>query len=149
SFQRYSQRNRGAAHIPNRALLWVGAIVIAAGASTACVSTGMYTQLQHEKDTLAAQNEALKKQVEDANSDGEKLAQENSALASEKAALEQNLNQLQSQQGNLNSKLKENEEESAKMKDTYDGLLKSLKKELKAGQIEVTQMRDGLRVNVS
>ena len=34
-------------------------------------------------------------------------------------------------------------------KATYDGLVKSLKKELKAGQIEVTQLRDGLRVNVS
>jgi len=147
--QRCSQRNRGAAHVPTLALLWAGAIAIAAGASTACVTTGQYYQLKQERDALAAQNETLKSEVEKANHAGETLEQEKSALASEKTALEENLTHLQSQQGTLNSKLRESEEESAKLQATYDGLVKSLKKELKAGQIEVTQLRDGLRVNVS
>lgn len=49
----------------------------------------------------------------------------------------------------LGSQLREREEEASKLKATYDGLVKSLQKELQAGQIEVTQLRDGLRLNVS
>jgi chemotaxis protein MotB len=40
-------------------------------------------------------------------------------------------------------------EEARKLQETFDGLVASLKKELKAGQIEVKQLRDGLRVNVA
>ena len=144
-----SRWNRGAAHVRGLVLLWASALAIAGGASTACVSTGRYYQVKQERDALAASNEALKSEVESAARTGATLAQERSALASEKTALEENLTQLQSQQGTLNGKLRESEEESAKLQATYDGLVKSLKKELKAGQIEVTQLRDGLRVNVS
>ena len=147
--QRCSQRNRGAAHVPTLALLWAGAIAIAAGASTACVSSARYYQVEKERDALAARNEALKSEVERTTHAGETLAQEKSALASEKTALEEKLAHQQTQESTLNTKLHESEEESAKLQATYDGLVKSLKKELKAGQIEVTQLRDGLRVNVS
>ncbi len=145
--RRRSRQIRGAVRV--RALALLAAGTIALGASTACVTSGQYYQLQKERDALTAQNEALKKQVEDSQRDSEALTQEKSALAGEKAALEQNLSELQNQQGSLDAQLKQRDEESAKMQSTYDGLLKSLKKELKAGQIEVTQMRDGLRVNVS
>ena len=147
--QRCSQRNRGTAHVPTLALLWAGAIAIAAGASSACVTSGQYYQLKQERDALATQNETLKSEVEKANRAGETLAQEKSALASERTALEEKLAHQQTQESTLNTKLRESEEESAKLQATYDGLVKSLKKELKAGQIEVTQLRDGLRVNVS
>jgi chemotaxis protein MotB len=153
---RCSRLNGAAAHFRARTLLWAGAIAIACGASTACVTTGQYYQLEKERDALAAQNETLKSQVDSATRDSESLAQEKnalaqekSALATEKAALEQNLASLQSQQGSLSTKLQESQEEAAKTQATYDGLIKSMKKELKAGQIEVTQLRDGLRVNVS
>jgi len=147
--QQCSQRNRGAAHVATLALLWAGAIAIAAGASTACVSSARYYQVEKERDALAARNEALKSEVERTTHAGETLAQEKSALASEKTALEEKLAHQQTQESTLNTKLHESEEESAKLQATYDGLVKSLKKELKAGQIEVTQLRDGLRVNVS
>src|SRR5262249_8057271 len=68
---------------------------------------------------------------------------------SEKAALDEKLAHQQTQESTLNEKLKDSEEDARKLQATYDGLLESLKKELKAGQIEVTQSRDGLRVNVS
>ena len=129
----------GAARVRVLALFAAGAIGIACVASTGCVSSGQYTQLEQERDALAARNEALKKENESAKSASDSLAQEKSALEA----------QLQTQGEELGSKLKESQEESQKMQETYDGLLKSLKKELKAGQIEVTQMRDGLRVNVS
>ena len=146
---RYSRRNRGAVQVRAQALLWVGAIVLAGVASNACVSTGQYSQLQRERDELAARNEALKGELENANRDSVMTAQEKNALALEKTALEEQLAHLRTQESTLNAKLSESDEETQKLQATYDGLIKSLQKELKAGQIEVTQLRDGLRVNVS
>jgi chemotaxis protein MotB len=131
------------------ALLWAGAMVLAGVVSNGCVTTGQYSQMQRERDELAARNEALKNELENANRDGVMTAQEKNALALEKTALEEQLTHLRAQESTLNAKLSESDEEAQKLKETYDGLIKSLQKELKAGQIEVTQLRDGLRVNVS
>ncbi len=126
--QRSSRRTHHTERVRALALLTAGAIVIAGGASTACVSTGQYYQLEQERDALAARN---------------------SALATEKTALESKVATLQTQGQELDSKLREREEEARKLQETYDGLRKSLEKEMKAGQIEVEQLRDGLRVNVA
>ena len=142
-------RSRPSAHVRTLTLIAAGVIVIAGGASAACVSTVRYKQVEQERDALAARNEALKSQAESAARNGETLAQEKSALESEKTALEAKLASQQTQGEELGSKLQEREEEAQRLQATYDGLVKSLKKELKAGQIEVTQLRDGLRVNVS
>ena len=147
--RRSSRRTHRSPYVRALALLATGAIIIVGGASTACVSTLRYNQVEQERDALAARNEALKSAVENATRTGETLAQEKSALETEKTALEAKLATQQTQGEELGSKLHESEEESRKLQATYDGLVKSLKKELKAGQIEVTQLRDGLRVNVS
>jgi len=140
---------RSTMHVRPLALLAAGAIVIAGGASTACVATARYNEVEQERDALAARNEALKSEAENATHNGETLAQEKSALETEKNALEAKLATQQSQGEELGSKLREREEEARKLQATYDGLIKNLKKELKSGQIEVTQLRDGLRVNVA
>ena len=147
---------RGAAHVRALTLLAAGAIAIAAGASTGCVSALRYSELQHERDLLAANNEKLKSEAENASRSSEELAreralleQEKNALAAEKTALEENLTHLRTQESTLGAKLSERDEEAKKLQATYDGLVKDLKKELKAGQVEIEQLRDGLRVNVS
>jgi len=144
-----SRSNRGTTHIRALALLAAGAVALAGGASTGCVSTTRFTQVEQERDALEARNEALKSEAENAARNGETTAQQKLALEAEKSALEAKLAAQQSQGDELGSKLREREEESRKLQATYDGLVKSLQKELKAGQIEVTQLRDGLRVNVS
>jgi chemotaxis protein MotB len=143
-------------HVRALALLATGALALAGAASTGCVSTVRYNQVEQERDALAAKNEALKSEADKASATGEmlaqekeQLAQEKSALDAEKTALEAKLAAQQSQGEELGSKLKDREEEARKLQATYDGLVKSLQKEVKAGQIEVTQLRDGLRVNVS
>ena len=134
--RRSSRRTHCSAHVRALALLAAGAIV--GGASTACVSTVRYNEVEQERDALAARNEALKSEVENATHNGETLAQEKSALETEKTALESKLATQQTHGEELGSKLHEREEEARKLQATYDGLVKSLKKELKAGQIEVT-----------
>src|SRR5882724_4767627 len=129
---RFSRRTRRAAHVPAIALLAAGTIAIVGGASTGCVATARYNQVEQERDALTARNEALKSEVESAGRGGQTLAQEKELLAQQKSALEA-----------------ENTALEGKLKATYDGLVKNLQKELKSGQIEVTQLRDGLRVNVA
>jgi chemotaxis protein MotB len=142
------QIKNGSTHVPTLALIVSGVIALAGG-STACVSTARYNQVEQERDLLQSRNDALKNEVDSANKNGESLTQQKSALESQNTELEAKLASMQTHGAELDSKLKESEDESKKMQATYDGLVKSLKKELKAGQIEVTQMRDGLRVNVS
>jgi chemotaxis protein MotB len=140
---------RGAAQVHFVTLLAAGAIVIACGTSTGCVLRTDYNQVAQERDLCKTRYEQLKNQVEKANRTGEALTEEKSALATEKTVLEAKVATLQTQGAELGSKLREREDEARKLQDTYDGLVNNLKKELKAGQIEVKQMRDGLRVNVA
>jgi len=138
------------------ALLFTALLAALPIAGIGCVSNGRYTEVQQERDLLEARNQALKNQADDAAQardslaqEKTQLAQEKDALATEKNALQENLTDLKSQQDALGSKLKEREEESKRLKATYDGLVLNLKKEVQAGQIQVTQLRDGLRVNVA
>ncbi len=143
-----SLRTRRAARlpvtVPALALFAAGALALAG-----CVSKARYTQVEQERDLCETRYEQLRTQVESANRAGETLAQEKTALATEKTVLESKVASLQTQGQELDSKLREREEEARKLQETYDGLRKSLEKEMKAGQIEVEQLRDGLRVNVA
>jgi len=134
------------------------AALLAAGvlALTGCVSQGRYVQVEQERDLLEKNNETLKGQDGDAKSDAEKLAEERAQLAQEKSALETErtdlqarLAELKAQEESLGSKLQDKEQESKKLKDTYDGLVANLKKEVQGGQVQIQQLRDGLRVNVA
>ena len=134
------------------------AALLAAGilALSGCVSQGRYVQVEQERDLLEKNNETLKGQVGDARSDSEKLAAERAQLAQEKSALEAERNDMQArlaelkqQEESLGSKLQDKEQESKKLKATYDGLVSDLKKEVQSGQVQVQQLRDGLRVNVA
>jgi len=124
-------------------------LAAAALAPVGCVSKARYIAVEQERDLCTTRSEQLQAQVDSAKGADEALAQEKSALATEKLALEAKVATLQTQGEELGSKLGEREEEARKLQETYDGLVASLKTELKAGQIEVKQLRDGLRVNVA
>jgi chemotaxis protein MotB len=146
---KYSRWVGSAAQAHARTLLAAGAIAIACGTSTGCVLRTDYNQVAQERDLCKTRYEQLKNQIEKAHRTGETLTEEKTALATEKTVLEAKVATLQTQGAELGSKLHEREEEARKLQETYDGLVSNLKKELKAGQIEVKQMRDGLRVNVA
>ena len=130
--------------LPALALLAAGAL-----AQAGCVSKARYIQVEQERDLCATRYEQLQAKIESADRSGETLAQEKTALATEKTVLEAKVATLQTQGEELDSRLREREEESRKIQETYDGLVKSLKKELNAGQVEVKQLRDGLRVDLA
>lgn len=127
------------------AMLLGAGLVLSAG----CVSGGKYTSLEQERDALASRGQSLKGELDAARQKSAALEQEKSALQEEKAALEARLARLEEQEKALGSQLQQREEEARRLKSTYDGLVGTLKKELEAGQIQVQQLRDGLRVNVA
>ncbi len=139
-----SQPIRRPAHALAVALIAAGAIAI-----SGCASKAQLAEAEQQRDLLAVRNQALEGKVDDATRDREALAQEKTALTTEKTALEEKLSQVQTQEESLDSKLREREEASHRLRATYDGLVANLKKEVKAGQVQVQQVRDGLRVNVA
>ena len=128
----------------SRILLLAGAL-----AAAGCVSRAQLTQVEQQLDLCAKRYEQLQAEIESAARTGETLAREKSTLSHQKSFLEAKVVSLQAQEAELGSLLREREQEAIKLQDTYDGLVANLKKELQAGQIEVKQLRDGLRVNVS
>ncbi len=86
-----------------------------------CVSTKKYDMLAEERDNLVSQNTYLSSQVE-------RLGGVNVALGQQ---------------------LDEQEARSAAMRVEMDALVGSLQGEIASGQVEVEQMRDGVRVNLS
>jgi chemotaxis protein MotB len=124
-------------------------LLAAALAQSGCVSKAQYVQVEQERDLCATRYEQLQAKVASAETSGETLTQEKTALATEKTVLEAKVASLQTQGEQLDSQLRERDEEARKLQETYDGLVASLKKELNAGQVEVKQLRDGLRVNLA
>jgi chemotaxis protein MotB len=142
-----SRRARRGARFPVtlRALALLAAGLALAG----CVSRSRYVEVEQERDLYKTRYEELRTKIEGAKLARQTLAEEKTALTTEKAVLEEKVATLQTQGEELGSKLREREEEARKLQETYDGLVANLKKELKSGQVEVKRLRDGLRVNVS
>jgi chemotaxis protein MotB len=130
--------------LPALVLLAAGALALAG-----CVSRAQYAEVEQERDLYRTRYEELRTKIESVKQVGQTLAEEKTALATEKSALETKVATLQTQGEELGSKLREREDDAKKLQETYNGLVTSLKKELKAGQIEVKQLRDGLRVSLA
>ena len=102
--------------------LWraVGMAVLLSGA-LACVTRGSYDTLAQERDALAAQ----------------------------KATLEERLDSLEGTNDGLEARLSERDRAVSEMRATYDALVADLESELSSGQVEIEQLRNGIRLNVS
>ncbi len=89
-------------------------------ATLGCVSAGDYRQVMAERDALSEQSASLREQLET-------LETENQSLGSE---------------------LIESSDSVSKLRETYDSLVADLQSEIDSGQIQIEQLREGLRVNV-
>ena len=77
------------------------------------------------------------------------MLQERDALANEKAGLEESMQKLMLSQELLETELFAQQEEVSELRGTYEGLVSDLQSELASGEIQIEQLRDGIRVNVS
>ena len=77
------------------------------------------------------------------------LVQERDALANQKAGLEESLQMLMMSKEKLAAELSTRQEEVSELRGTYEGLVSDLQSELASGAVQIEQLRDGIRVNVS
>ena len=128
-----------------------------------CVSSGAHEEVLQERDSLSRDRRQLTQQVEALQTENESLASERVALIGENEDLRDERDALRGEASRLtdaNEELSENLDvttaemlekraEVNRLRDTYRGLLADLESEVAAGQIEIEQLREGVRVNVS
>lgn len=95
--------------------------MIAIGLLTGCVTRGKYDELEAERQSLEARRSALAEEVANLQVERDELA---AALAATEA-------------------------EKEVMADTYAELVGELQAEVATGQVQIQQIRDGVRLNVS
>ncbi|MGH0034831.1 MAG: OmpA family protein [Myxococcota bacterium] len=116
-----------------------------------------------ESERLSAENFRLEKELEAArrsteNLDNERVAlvaqteallDERESLQTEVAKLQQSRDELSTTLVATRTELEAQQEEVERLRGTYQGLVADLESEVAAGQIEIEQLREGIRLNVS
>ncbi len=150
------------------ALALAAALLLAFGAG--CVTSGKHDAVVAERDELDQQRQALEKQLENARVSNESLSQElatlledfederisREQLESRVAKLSATERELSEQLQTTSTELERSQAELAKtsaevekLNATYTNLVSDLEAELAAGQIQIEQLKEGLRVNVA
>jgi flagellar motor protein MotB len=128
------------------------AVLLIAAAGTGCVTRGKYDgvvdDLEHERErvkALEASNEAL-------GGERLKLIDEMEDLRVAKEGLTEDVAKLEKTRDLLTTNLREHEAKVAELSKKsveYEGLTKELEQEVASGQIQITQLREGLRLNLA
>jgi chemotaxis protein MotB len=149
-----SNRNRPARDRRRRALA-CGSAVLAAGL-LGCVGLGTHREVVTERDRLAERVKLLEASNESLASERVSLLEQLEDVRVERTALDRNVQKLREKEVALSRSLSAREAELARqnaevarLRGTYEALVDDLESELAAGQIEIQQLREGLRVNVS
>ncbi len=135
-----------------------------------CVTQGVHDEVLAERDRLSNENALMTEkaghlEVSNASLEAERvrlydeledLRVDTESLQATRAALEGDVMRLSESEGELSSRLERTHDalEAAKsqaheLKSTYQGLVADLESELQKGEIEIEQLRSGLRVAVS
>ncbi|HEB91358.1 MAG TPA: hypothetical protein ENI85_17410 [Deltaproteobacteria bacterium] len=146
-------------------------IVLVAGlVSSGCVTRGAFEALRENRDRIEAERRNLIREVarlelerdsfekqyleaqeayEDERLDRTTLAGNLERVEKEATRLDRDLEAERLARLEAARALAEREMQIAAMKGTYDELVSDLESELSAGQIEIEQLREGIRLNVS
>src|SRR5262249_12798228 len=126
--------------------------LLALVAAPGCVTRGKYNgvvrDLEHERERVAdleRSNEAL-------GGERLKLIDEMEDLRVTKEQLTGDVAKLEKTRDQLTSSLQENQAkvaELSKKSGEYEGLVKDLEREVSSGQIQITQLREGLRLGLA
>jgi len=135
-----------------------------------CVTSGQHEQVVAERDTLDEQRTALEQQLENARVSNQSLAEDLETLLEDfedvrisREELEQRVGALSAAERQLSEELQSTSTELERSKEqlartsaevdklnsTYANLVSDLESELAAGQIQIEQLKEGLRVNVA
>jgi chemotaxis protein MotB len=128
-----------------------------------CVSMGAHDKVKAERDDAKIENARLEKRVqlleaskESLESERVKLIDGMEDLRELRGQLERDVRKLRQAEAELSENLAAREtelaatsEELSKLNGTYEGLVEDLEAEVASGQIEIEQLREGLRLNLS
>jgi len=124
----------------------VGALLAAALIAGGCVSTGEFEKLQADKnqeiDALQKQRAGLEQQTRELQSQRKALEEQKTALERQQSGLRSELDTLARQKAQL-------EAANQQSKSQYDGLVRNLTEEVKKGELQVRQYKDMLTVEVA
>jgi chemotaxis protein MotB len=141
----------------------VATCVLLLSTALGCVTKGTYDEVADERDRLAVARRDLENRVEQLEAANQSLTAERIALIDESEDLrissEQNEREaarLARAKSQLTKNLEEREAllaarnaEIEKMRSGYDGLISDLEDEVASGQIQIEQLRSGLKLNLS
>jgi chemotaxis protein MotB len=139
-----------------RALSALALVAFAAALAIGCVTRSRYNRdvdaLEDERDQLTARVADLERSNEALGGERLKLLDEMESLRVEHEDLSEDVAQLEKTRDLLSTHLREREAEVAelaKRSGEYEGLVKELEQEVSSGQIQITQLREGLRLNLA
>ena len=128
------------------------ALVLAAAAASGCVTRGKYDRVVDDLEKERVRVADLERSNEALGGERLKLIDEMEDLRQTKEGLTADVAKLEKTRELLTTSLRENEAkvaELSKKSGEYEGLVKDLEKEVASGQIQITQLREGLRLNLA
>jgi chemotaxis protein MotB len=137
--------------------------VLLGALAAGCVTQGSHREVVAERDQLLAKKTQLEERVRRLEASSESLGAERVALLEElddlheaQASLETDVRRLRKAEAELSETLaaraeefESRGEEVGRLRETYEGLVSDLEAEVATGQIEIQQLREGLRLNLT
>ncbi|MBW2270053.1 MAG: OmpA family protein [Deltaproteobacteria bacterium] len=121
-----------------------------------CVTGGTHNAVVEERDTLQRRVEQLERSTESLDAERVKLIDELEDLRIVQEKLDRDVRSLRETEAELSAslaardaELDERSSEVEKLRDTYEGLVQDLEAEVASGEIEIEQLREGLRLNLT
>ena len=134
-----------------RATSTLAALLVAA-AAPGCVTRGKYNGVVEDLERERQRTAALERSNEALGGERLKLIDEMEDLRQTKESLTEDVAKLEKTRDLLTTNLRENEAkvaELSKRSNEYEGLVKDLEREVSSGQIQITQLREGLRLGLA
>ena len=148
----------------DRGAIRVGALLLACAAcASACVTSGTHDAIVKERDLLARETTRLSAALSRLDTTNESLSAERlqlidelETIRDERDVLRVEIAGLRTLSRDLSQSLDASQTEAEtqrvevdRLQATYQGLVSDLESEIAEGQIEIEQLREGVRVNVS
>jgi chemotaxis protein MotB len=137
---------------PSRRAAEIAALALVAAVAAGCVTRGKYDAVVSDLEKERQHVVDLEKSNEALGGERLKLIDQMEDLRLAKEGLTDDVAKLEKTRDLLTASLHDNEAkvaELSKKSGEYEGLVKDLESEVSSGQIQITQLREGLRLNLA